>query len=407
MGTEQEPGLVTRRRSIVFVAHDTGGRGGMERVSEELIRRLLSAGDSVTVVGRTCSLHAHPGLRFIRVPAPSRPFAIAYPMFFVLASPVVARLRRHAIVHTTGAVVFNRADVSTVHYCHRAATRRVSGSRASRSALAYRLNARIARSLSLAAEAWCYRPRTTRLLCAVSNGLASELRQEFPAMVRAVRTVQNGVDVDVFRPDPPARAAVRAELGIDDRVSVALFVGGDWERKGLASAVDALALAPGWALLVAGPGDPSPLRARALRAGTAARLRFLGPVADTSRVFAAADAFVLPTSYETFSLVTFEAAASGLPLLVTRVSGVDELLRHGENGWFITPTARDIAARLTSLREDPELSASMARAARAAASRYPWSAMAAGYVAVYEELAGEARSVIARSVADSVESGGG
>ena len=233
---------------------------------------------------------------------------------------------------------------------------------------------------------WCYRPRRTRLLCAVSGGVARELMEGFPAMQGAVRTVANGVDTTVFRPDAGARSELRTELGIDERAPLALFVGGDWERKGLAHAVDALAFAPDWQLLVAGGGDPQLPRARAREAGTDARLRVLGPVADTPRLYAAADAFVLPTAYETFSLVSFEAAASGLPLLVTRVSGVEDLLSDGGNGWFITRDGRDIARRLNELHSDPELSRAMAQAARAAATGYTWDAMAKGYRSLYAKL---------------------
>ncbi len=52
-------------------------------------------------------------------------------------------------------------------------------------------------------------------------------------------------------------------------------------------------------------------------------------------VYELADAFVLPSSYETFSLVTFEAAASALPVLATPVNGVRELIEDGHNGFLI------------------------------------------------------------------------
>jgi UDP-glucose:(heptosyl)LPS alpha-1,3-glucosyltransferase len=206
-------------------------------------------------------------------------------------------------------------------------------------------------------------------------------------MEHAVRTVPNGVDAKVFRPDPEARREVRAELGVAEHTSLALFVGGDWERKGLAHALDALTLAPGWHLAVAGAGDRELLLARARSTGTESRIHFLGPVRDTPRLYAAGDAFVLPTAYETFSLVTFEAAASGLPLLVTRVNGVEDLLRDSHNGWFIDRNGRDIARRLNELRSDPQLAAAMARRARSAASGYSWEAMADGYLSLYAELA--------------------
>jgi UDP-glucose:(heptosyl)LPS alpha-1,3-glucosyltransferase len=373
-------------QEVVFVAGDVGGLGGMEHQSEQLIRRLLEAGSRVTVIARTCDLPQHERLEFVRVPTPRRPFAVAYPAFIAVASILAAR-RRGGLLHTTGAIVATRADLSTVHYCHRAARRRLSGSRAARPNAAYRLNALLAGTMSRAAEAWCYRPERATLLCAVSGGMASELEREFPRMRGAIRSVPNGVDVDRFRPDPGARERIRAELGITQDEPVALFTGGDWERKGLSHAVEALDAAGDWRLLVAGPGDPRPVVTAARTAGTEQRLRFLGPVHDMPSLYAAADAFVLPTAYETFSLVSYEAAACGLPLLVTRVNGVEDLIEDGVNGWFIDPDRDDIARRLGELRAAPELAASMGAAARASALNHSWEAMAERYLSLYAELA--------------------
>jgi len=104
------------------------------------------------------------------------------------------------------------------------------------------------------------------------------------------------------------------------------------------------------------------------------------------RLYAAADAFVMPTSYEAFPLVALEAAASGLPLLVTRVNGVTEMLDEGRNGWFITADGDDIAARLNRLSADPALATAMGERARATAAAYTWDAMAERYESLYAEL---------------------
>jgi glycosyltransferase involved in cell wall biosynthesis len=49
------------------------------------------------------------------------------------------------------------------------------------------------------------------------------------------------------------------------------------------------------------------------------------------------DLFVLATHYEGFGLVICEAMASGLPVIATNVSGVDEIVINGENGWLVPP----------------------------------------------------------------------
>jgi UDP-glucose:(heptosyl)LPS alpha-1,3-glucosyltransferase len=105
-------------------------------------------------------------------------------------------------------------------------------------------------------------------------------------------------------------------------------------------------------------------------------------------LYAAADAFVFPTSYEAFPLVALEAAAAGLPLLITRVNGAEDLVEDGVNGWFIDRDSDDIARRLQALSATGEHARSMGAASRWAAARYTWDAMAERYLALYGELAG-------------------
>ena len=378
--------MPTRRsRAITFVAHDVGGAGGMERHTDELIGRLLDAGRPVTVVARTCRVAPRPGLAFRRVPVPRRPFALSYPAFFVLGSLMLSR-RRDPILHTTGAVVANRADVITVHYCHHAGGARDAGSRASRPGALYGLNQTVSSVLSRVAESWCYRPARARLLCAVSSGVEDELELAFPKMASQIRSIPNGVDAARFAPDPSARRGLRDQLGVAPESKIALFAGGDWERKGLRFAVGALADAQEWHLAVAGDGDPGPLLASSSEDGTADRLHFLGRVEDMPALYAAADAFVFPTSYEAFPLVVLEAAASAVPMLVTRVNGATELIDHGQNGWFIERNADDIAKRLNELLADPDRGRSMAARARETAGSFTWDAMADAYASLYAEL---------------------
>lgn len=370
---------------ITIVAHEVGTPGGMERQLGELVTGLLERGHAVTVVARECALAAHPGLRHVRVRGPRRPFALWYPWFFLLGSLAVRR-HRDGLVHTTGALVANRADVSTVHFCHRAYHAGSPAPRARRASIPYRLNAAVAAWMSRTAERCCYRPRITRRLVAVSSGVARELAEHFPAMDGAVEVIPNGVDAAAFAPDPGHRAAMRARWELSAGELVALFVGGEWERKGLRHAIEGVARAPGWRLVVLGKGDTEHYAALAGRAGAGERVRFEGGVADPTPYYAGADGFVLPTAYETFSLVTYEAAAAGLALLVSRVSGVEDILVHGRNGWFIDRDADLIAKRLQELAGDGALRASLGAAARAEALRFEWSRAVEAYERLYRDL---------------------
>ncbi len=360
-------------KEVTLVANNVGGVGGMERQLTELVNGLLAAGDRVTVISWTCDLPPHPGLRWIRVPGPSRPFSIAYP-WFMLAASALAGLRGRGLLHSTGAIVLGRVDVCTVHFCHRAFGTLPSFSRASRPGLAYRANARVAGAMSRLAERWCYRPRRARRLVGVSTGVARELHEHFPRMRERIEVIPNGVDTEAFHPPPEGR---------DGGPLKALFVGGEWERKGLKVALEAVALSPPAELVVIGEGDADSYGRLAERLGVADRVRFVGAVDAVAEWYRRGDVFVLPTAYETFSLVTYEAAASGLPLLVTKVNGVEDLLREGVNGWFVDREAELVADRLRRLQSDPGLRREMGGRAREDSLRFSWSRVVEDYRRLY------------------------
>ena len=96
---------------------------------------------------------------------------------------------------------------------------------------------------------------------------------------------------------------------------------------------------------------------------------------------------MFPSGYETFSLVTFEAAASGLPVLATPVGGISELIRDGKNGFLITRQPEVIADRLRTLNADPRRRARMGEAARRSALPFTWSEMVARHEQLYTRLA--------------------
>jgi UDP-glucose:(heptosyl)LPS alpha-1,3-glucosyltransferase len=242
--------------------------------------------------------------------------------------------------------------------------------------------------MSRVAEDYCYRPRRSGRLVAVSQGVARELREFFPAMAGSVVVIPNGVDRDAFAPAAAERRRLRSEWGVADGELVALFVGGEWERKGLRYALEGVAAAPGWRLVVVGAGDRERFERMAEALGAADRVRFEGATTDTNPYYASADGFILPTAYETFSLVTYEAAAAGLPLLVSRVSGVDEILVDGKNGWYIDRDADVIARRLIELRHE-SLRRAMGEAAREDSARFTWDSAVGAYDRLYRGLAAE------------------
>jgi len=371
-------------QEVTIVAHDIGPVRGMERQLSDLVIGLRDLGHRVTVIARTCELPVDIGISFHRVRGPSRPFLLAYPWFMVAGSLAVRRWRR-GIVQATGAIVLNRVDVVSVHYCQQVGT-----ATPSRDTWAYRAHIKATSVLKRIGERLCFGASRARAFVCVSDGVAEEVRVHYPQLAARVLTIYNGIDTSSFAPDVRRDEArrLRAALDLPEQGLVAAFVASEWERKGLAPLIRALALAPGWSLVVAGEGDEARYRELADAVGVGEAVRWLGVTRDVPLVYELADAFVLPTSYETFSLVTFEAAASGLAILATPVNGVRELIEDGRNGLLITADPEVIAERLRRLAADPELRSRLGRAARKAALAFDRERMVAEHEALYLRLAG-------------------
>jgi len=369
---------------VTVVAHELRETGGQEKVTLRLVEGLLARGWSVRVVARRCDLASRAGLHVVRVPGPRRPALLGFLWFFVVGGLTTVVCRRGRL-HVVGTVVPNRADVVTAHFCHTAfeCVRRRNGfRRASRTSALYRVHERVASLVFRLSERLCYRPARVRALVAVSSGLADELAACFPRIADRIGVIENGVDADAFRPDRRGAAPLRASALTHERL-VALFVGGDWGRKGLELAIEAAGRAPGWCLWVVGTGDS--VRYERLARDVGADVWFAGSREDPADFYAAADAFLLPSTYEAFSMVMLEAAASALPLVVCPVNGLPDRIRSGVEGFVVSPDASRLAECLSQL-EDAGVRRTMGEAAREHVLELDWPRAVNAYSCTYDRL---------------------
>jgi glycosyltransferase involved in cell wall biosynthesis len=375
------------RPTVALVAHGVHDRGGMERACAELVRR---GSDHYRFVVYSSELD--PGLRRLvawkRIVVPRRPIPLKFLAFFVTAG--VRLLGSSAdLSQSVGAVVPNRVDVASVHFCHAGFRARTGSLVPPGRTFLRRINTALARFVALGAERWSYRAERVRLLAAVSTGVATELRRHYPRV--PTRLAPNGIDAERFRPDPALCREVRLSEGVGPAEVVALFLGGDWDHKGLELAIDGLARASlqlhaRLLLWVVGRGDEPRFRAIAERGAVGDRVRFFGVRADPERFYQAADIFVLPTLYETFSLAAFEAAASGLPLVAPAVSGIEELIGKDEAGIIIERTPESVASALARLAADAEFRARLGEVGRRRAAKYTWERSVESVLGLYRQL---------------------
>lgn len=216
-----------------------------------------------------------------------------------------------------------------------------------------------------------------------SRMVRADIERHFGVPQEKLPVIYNGVDLEHFRP-----AAKPRSPGVETSF---LFVGSGFARKGLATALGALALVPQAQLVVAGR-DRDAVRYAALAAklGIAGRVRLLGGVEDVRPLYAAADCFILPTLYDPFPNAALEALAMGVPIIVSRRCGAAELVREGENGWLCEPAdAAGLAARMRLAAEGARRG-EMTAAARASAEPFGIDAMAQQLAALYARLTARA-----------------
>lgn len=183
-----------------------------------------------------------------------------------------------------------------------------------------------------------------------------------PARAR-LRVIPNSVDLERFRGDAAARAAVRAELGAGTAL-VFLAIGRLERQKDYPTLLRAFAaFAPDRdaVLWICGQGEQrGELEALCSHLGLDGRVSFLGLRRDVERVANGADVFVMSSAWEGLPLALLEAAATGLPAVVTAVGGNAEVVEAGTSGWLVP--AGDPAALAAALREAADLPAAERRA---------------------------------------------
>lgn len=250
-----------------------------------------------------------------------------------------------------------------------------------------------------------YALRRCAALTACSADLAGRLR-ELGAGVGcgpAAERIPYGVDTERFRPlDTRERSAARAALAARHEVPVdAPWIGAVGRlvyKKGFEVLIDALPAiaekAPAVQCLIAGSG---PLRQqlveRARALGVADRLHLIGPLAhaDVPQLYAALDVVAVPSVHgpggnvDGLPNTLMEALASGTPVIASRVAGIPDVVRDGDNGLlFGEGDPAGLAAGASRLLGDPETAGRIgADARRDAVAELRWERTVERFEAVY------------------------
>jgi glycosyltransferase involved in cell wall biosynthesis len=181
------------------------------------------------------------------------------------------------------------------------------------------------------------------------------------------RLLGNGVDLTRFdrsRLGAEVRGRLRQEMGAGEQDVVVGVVGRLVAEKGFPELFEAMSrLDDRYVLVVVGPDDPDKsdaLPGEVLEKARQSGVRFLGMRSDMPELYSAMDLFVLPSHREGFPRAAMEAAAMGLPLVVTDIRGCRQVVDDGVNGFHVPVRDPDsLAEAIAKLGDDPELRRSL------------------------------------------------
>ena len=220
-----------------------------------------------------------------------------------------------------------------------------------------------------------------------SHAMKQELSNIFSLPGDKQYVLPNGVDLSLF----PSKSRQR-----ESQNPLLVFVGRLVREKGVQTLLEALpevvAQCPDVRLVILGDGPMmQEWKTLTQQLGLADRVTFAGFASDHERNewLSKASVAVFPSWYEPFGIVTLEAMAMRVPVVVSDVGGLSDIVRHGENGRKAFPGhAHSLAEQIIGLLHNPDQAEHLAHYAFKELIRYDWQVIAQQTIGVYRNALG-------------------
>ncbi len=349
---------------IALVVHDLQDQPGHSLYAKTLANG-LAARHCVTVFANRCERPADARWDAQHVRASRRSAQACIQSFPLGMRAHAAALRAYDIQHSQG-YCGGTPNLVTAHICVAAYLDSLRSAN---------LRNRLSLQLMAATEARFYRRYKGRVI-AVSQKVANELK-EFYGVQGRIDVIPHGVDAARFRNGTHERdrGKVRSQLQLKENQTLALYVGDLTKSHSYLKELSVASPQTQFAVVTG---------SRAYH-WSAANVAFIPATSEVAKYYAAADAFVFPTTYDAFGMVVLEAMAAGLPVLSSNQAGAAEVIDSGRNG-FVAPLDQWVEST-ASLLKDSVLLQEAGIAARQTALRHDWSKVVAAVEKVYNEVA--------------------
>ncbi len=245
---------------------------------------------------------------------------------------------------------------------------------------------------------------------AVSKGTKADIQKAYPDVDPArIHVIYNGIDLAEYQKTSETKALT--DYGVDPAVPYVLFVGRITRQKGVTHLVDAIRYLPAETQVVLCAGAPdTPDIATELREKVEAarkdhpRIVWIEKMVtkqEAIQLYSHARVFCCPSVYEPFGIINLEAMACRAPVVASATGGIKEVVVDDKTGYLVPfdqdPVtsfprdperfAKDLAARLNELLQDPEKCRRFGDAGRRRVEEiFSWTAIAHQTIDLYERL---------------------
>ncbi len=244
---------------------------------------------------------------------------------------------------------------------------------------------------------------------AVSHGTREDILRAYPLPEERIHVIYNGIDLEEYR--KTSQTTALTEYGVDPAVPYVLFVGRITRQKGVTHLVDAIRYMPPETQIVLCAGAPDTPEIAAEMRAKVEEARKLNPrivwiekmvtKPEVIQLYSHARLFCCPSVYEPFGIINLEAMACETAVVASSTGGIKEVVVDGETGYLIPfeqdpvtsfPTqpdrfARDLAAKVTELLQDPGKCHKFGIAGRARVEdKFSWTAIARQTIDLYSSL---------------------
>jgi len=223
--------------------------------------------------------------------------------------------------------------------------------------------------------------------------LTKDMKREIQKICnREIIVIPNGIDLERFQNLSREEARNKLQIKADDKIII--FVGSLRPVKGVKYLIKAMKIVrqkePNARLILIGNGEEKQDLVKLtgdLNLGNL--ITFVGKIPNEKvpEYMAASNVFVLPSLSEGFPLVSLEAMACGLPIVVSRVCGLPEIVEDGKNGFLVeSGNPEQIAEKVLLLLEDDELRERMSRNNKEKVKDYTWEGVIGRLERIYEAI---------------------